>query len=135
MPFYWTFLPFLGYTARMPLFSRISPGDMKWDHVRSVFLNSCRINKDGKMASIDMILLDLQCVIHEKVNMRRINPLFPFLSLKIVFSNMYLGSSKILWWNLLRKNWTVQSCNLFSHKISSKILANYHNTSECLMAR
>ena len=25
MPFYWTFLPFFGYTARMPLFSRISP--------------------------------------------------------------------------------------------------------------
>ena len=25
MPFYWTFLPFLGYTARRPLFSRISP--------------------------------------------------------------------------------------------------------------
>ena len=25
VPFYWTFLPFFGYTARMPLFSRISP--------------------------------------------------------------------------------------------------------------
>ena len=25
MPFYWSFLPFFGYTARMPLFSRISP--------------------------------------------------------------------------------------------------------------
>ena len=24
MPFYWTFLPFFGYTARMPVFSRIS---------------------------------------------------------------------------------------------------------------
>ena len=25
MPFYWTFLPFFCYSARMPLFSRISP--------------------------------------------------------------------------------------------------------------
>ena len=27
MPFYWTFLSFFGYTARMLLFSRICPGD------------------------------------------------------------------------------------------------------------
>ena len=25
-PFYWTFLPFFGYAAGMPLFSRITPG-------------------------------------------------------------------------------------------------------------
>ena len=29
VPFYWTFLPFLGYAARMPLFSRKSPNYTK----------------------------------------------------------------------------------------------------------
>ena len=28
VPFYGTFLPFFGYNARMPLFSRISPEDI-----------------------------------------------------------------------------------------------------------
>ena len=33
MPFYWTFLPFSGYTLRMPIFSRISHA--------VIFLNVC----------------------------------------------------------------------------------------------
>ena len=32
LPFYWTFLPLFGYTARMPLFSRISP-DTSRSHI------------------------------------------------------------------------------------------------------
>ena len=28
VPFYWTFLPFFGYTTHMPIFSRISPDNL-----------------------------------------------------------------------------------------------------------
>ena len=40
MPFYWTFLPFFGYTARMPVFSRISPVMFIFISLNRVFIIS-----------------------------------------------------------------------------------------------